>query len=293
MSVVIIITLSSGGGAAAAHAPAGWVAAAVADPLVDDVDIQVTDRSGRARELAQAAVKRGVGRVVAWGGDGTVNEIASALAFGAVPLGLVPAGSGNGLARALRVPADPVRALKAALLVKPRSIDMGELDGHLFVNLAGIGLDAYVAARFNDPTNRRRGPRMYVELTARALLHYRCQEYTIVANGERRAVCALFIVAANGAEFGNRILIAPGARVDDGALDLVVVEERSRFGTICRVPWLVARSIDRVSVWSSQRVTDATIESDSPMPYHVDGEPMVGGSSLRIRTHPGALSVCA
>jgi hypothetical protein len=178
-------------------------------------------------------------------------EIASVLAFGQVPMGIVPAGSGNGLARELGLPFEPAAALEKAVGGSARAIDVGEIEQRLFVNVAGIGIDAHVAARFNAVGNLRRGPRTYVAMTAAALTNYRAKTYDIAVAGERITKKALLIVLANGTEFGNRILIARGARVDDGLLDMVVVEERSRLATISRVPWLLSLSIHRVPVWST------------------------------------------
>jgi diacylglycerol kinase family enzyme len=113
---------------------------------------------GISREGRPSAAIRAV---VAWGGDGTINEVASALAFGTVPLAIVPAGSGNGLARELGISTRPERALATAIAGRTRTIDMGDVEGHLFVNLAGVGVDAHVASSFNVPENRRRGfPRL-------------------------------------------------------------------------------------------------------------------------------------
>lgn len=258
-----------------------------------DADIFVTERAGHARELAGAAAARGVRVVVAWGGDGTINEVASALTFGAVPMGIVAAGSGNGLARELGLPFEPERALRKALAESARAIDVGEIEGRLFVNVAGMGLDAHVAARFNAAANVRRGARTYVALTARALVNYRPRTYRIDFGAEPVTRRALLIVLANGTEFGNRILIARGARVDDGVLDLVLVEERSRLATLCRVPWLLARRIHRVRLWSSRPVREVAIESDEPILFHVDGEPVQGGTRVVARIHPAALRVVA
>jgi len=230
--------------------------------------------------------------VLAWGGDGTINEVASALVFGDVPMGIVPAGSGNGLATALGVHRNPRHAIASALAAEPRLVDVGEIGSRFFVNVAGTGFDAEVAARFNDPANTRRGARAYVALTARALLDYRPRDYTITVDGHTRHTRALLVVLANGTEFGNGVLIARGARVDDGALDAVVVEERTRFRTLCRVPWLVTRSIHRVRAWSRRLAKHVVIESDAPMLFHVDGEPAQGGRRLEARIHPGALRVC-
>jgi YegS/Rv2252/BmrU family lipid kinase len=253
--------------------------------------VSVTESRGHAGALARAARANGARVVVAWGGDGTINEVASELVFSEVAVGIVPGGSGNGLARELGLTADAERGLRNAITGMPKAIDTGEIENRLFVNLAGIGFDAHVAAQFNAPHNRRRGPRAYVMLTARSLMTYQPHRYDIVTDGHRINVQALLVVIANGTEFGNRILIAPDARVDDGTLDVVVVEERSRAATICRVPWLVTRSIHRAPAWSSRPAREVAIETQTPMMFHVDGESVQGGTTLRARVHPGSLRV--
>jgi YegS/Rv2252/BmrU family lipid kinase len=289
--LAIIINPISGGAHGSARASRVELARAVVERRKLDAAIHVTERPNHARQLAQAAVTSGARRIVAWGGDGTINEVASAVAFTNVAMGIVPGGSGNGLARELALPFDAHSALERALGGNPHAIDVGEIEQRLFVNVAGIGLDAHVAARFNAEGNLRRGPRTYVAMTAAALIGYRAKTYDIITGGERMTKTALMIVLANGTEFGNRILIARGARVDDGLLDVVVVEERSRMATISRVPWLLARSIHRVPMWSTRPVIEVTVESSEPILFHVDGEPVQGGRSLSARVHPGALNV--
>ncbi|HZP49248.1 MAG TPA: YegS/Rv2252/BmrU family lipid kinase [Vicinamibacterales bacterium] len=292
MSVAIIINPISGGARPNAAQRRARAAIDAVERHGDRPEVFVTERPGHARELARAALARGVRLVIAWGGDGTINEVASALVFGEIPLGIVPAGSGNGLARELGVQTRPERAIASALAAAPRPIDVGEVSGRFFVNIAGVGFDAEVAARFNHPGNTTRGLRGYAALTARSFFTYRAREYTLGADEQRLRTRALMIVIANGTEFGNRILIARGARVDDGVLDLVVVEERSLAGTIGRVPWLVARQIHRVPQWSSRPARRVTIDCSEPMTFHVDGEPVQGGTRLEARIHPGALGVC-
>jgi diacylglycerol kinase (ATP) len=269
------------------------LASAIAERHGERAEVFVTERTGHARELAKASVARGARLVVAWGGDGTINDVASALAFGdRAAMGIIPAGSGNGLARALGIATRPERALIDAMTAEARRIDVGELGGRLFVNVAGVGFDAHVAAAFNEPGNNVRGLTGYALLTARGLVSYTPRRYQITSRGRTRSVRALLIVVANGTEFGNQIRISPGSSVDDGVLDLVVVEERSRLKTIWNMRRLVTQSIERASIWSSAPVTDATIESDAPMTFHVDGEPVAGGERLEIRTHARALRVC-
>ena len=236
---------------------------------------------------------RGARLVMAWGGDGTINEVASALVFREVPMGIVPAGSGNGLARQLSISRTPADAIRQAISAKPRRIDVGEMGDRLFVNVAGIGFDAHVAWRFNEEGSRRRGLLTYALIAARALVTYVPARYTIRTGDEASppAVRAVLVTVANSAEFGNGAIIAPGARVDDGQLDLVVMEERSRLNTILQLPRLFRGTVDRAKGCSIRRISDATIESDQPMVYHVDGEPVSGGTSLRVRVNPAALYV--
>jgi YegS/Rv2252/BmrU family lipid kinase len=292
LSVAIIINPIAGGARPGIAQRRARLAIDAVERHGDRPEVFVSERPGHARELARIAVERGMRLVIAWGGDGTINEVASALVFGDVPLGIVPAGSGNGLARELGVPWRPDRAIASALSAEPHRVDVGEMAARYFVNIAGIGFDAEVAARFDRAENTARGLRGYAWLTARSFFSYRSRRYTIAVDDQRLQTRALMIVIANGTEFGNRILIARGARVDDGVLDVVVVEDRSRAATLGGVPWLVTRQIHRVPQWSTRPARRVTIESDEPMMFHVDGEPVQGGTRLDARIHPGALPVC-
>lgn len=289
MSTVIIINPISGGASPREARARAQLALAVVDTHGDPVEVLMTEAVGHARELAKAAVRRGARLVLAWGGDGTINEVVSALAFDDVPLGIVPAGSGNGLARELGVHPRAERAIADALQAVPRPMDVGEIDGHLFANMAGIGFDAHIASRFATAT--RRGFIGYAGITARALTSYVPQHYRVTIGGVETAHRAVLVTIANSAQFGNNARIAPGARVDDGELDLVVFEERSRIATLCHVPRLFNGTVGRVPGCTIRRIRAVTIESEQPMAYHVDGEPVAGGTRLRARVHPGALMV--
>jgi len=288
-SVVIIINPIAGGASPRAARARAALAHAAIDAHDQPGDVQITEAVGHARALAASAVARGVRRVIAWGGDGTINEVASALAFHDVTLGIVRAGSGNGLARELGVRPSPERAIADALRAVPRAIDVGEIDGHLFANMAGVGFDAHIAAEFAVAT--RRGFAGYAQITVRALASYVPRHYTVTIGGVATTHRAVLVTIANSAQFGNNARIAPGAKVDDGELDLVVMEERSRFATVCNLPRLFNGTVARAPGCSIRRVREVTIESDQPMTYHVDGEPMQGGTRLRARIHPGALRV--
>jgi YegS/Rv2252/BmrU family lipid kinase len=289
VSTVIIINPISGGASPREARARAQLALAVVDTHGDPVEVLMTEAVGHARELAKSAVRRGARLVLAWGGDGTINEVVSALAFDDVPLGIVPAGSGNGLARELGVHPRPERAIADALQAVPRAMDLGEIDGRLFANVAGIGFDAHIASRFATAT--RRGFVGYAGITMRALRSYAPQHYRISVEGVETTHRAILVTIANSAQFGNNARIAPGARVDDGELDLVVVEERSRIATICQVPRLFNGTANRIRGCTIRRIRAVTIESEQPMAYHVDGEPIAGGTRLKARIHPGALMV--
>ena len=289
MPVSIIVNPIAGGTRAEGARRRVELAASWRDPSGGAAEVVVTERRGHARELARAAAAR-ASLVVAWGGDGTVNEVASALAFGAVPMAIVPAGSGNGLATELNVPFDPRGALDFAARARPRRVDLGEINRQLFVNIAGIGFDARIAAEFSRPANVKRGLWAYASITARMLFRYRAEDYAVVADGVAvDARRALMVTFANSTQFGNGARIAPRASVDDGRLDLVVVRERSRLRTVIGVPRLFTGTADRFPGYATRTIAEAVVRCDRSMVFHADGEPFDGGTEIVVRVHPAAL----
>jgi len=289
MSIAVIINPIAGGKrpeTARAHAE---LAAAVLGSCREAGEVFVTERKDHARELASAAVQRGCRLVVGWGGDGTINEIGSALVSREIALAIVPAGSGNGLARALGVARDPRQAILEAVRATPRHIDAGEIDGHLFFSLAGVGFDAHVAGCFDREKVGGRGLAGYVRIVARELARYKCAEYRI--DGADSSKTALLVTIANSPQFGNGAVIAPDARLDDGRLDLVVFEEVSRVRTLLAVPRLFTGGVARLRGVSIRPIESATIESDAPIAFHVDGEPFAGGTRLVATVKPSVLRV--
>ena len=256
-----------------------------------DAQVLVTERPGHARELTLALLAQGVTTVVAWGGDGTVNEVAAALAFRDVTLVVVPSGSGNGLARELRIPFDPARAFAAAFEGRACRIDAGEIDGRLFFNVAGIGLDARVAHRFAAGGLARRGFGRYLTVTAQELFTYKPDYHTVVTDGTALHVRAMLIAVANARQYGNGAVIAPAARVDDGKLDVVIVAARSPLAALVQVPRLFRGQIARARGVTSVPAVDIEVRSEHSVLYHVDGEPHVGGASIAARPRAGALRV--
>jgi YegS/Rv2252/BmrU family lipid kinase len=253
--------------------------------------VHLTLRGGHAHDLARDAVARGAHTLIAWGGDGTINEVGTALAGTRVVLGIVPAGSGNGFASEIGVPIVPEAAIDIALHGRNRLIDAGELEGRLFFNIAGIGFDAVVAEQFNRQSLGRRGMGPYVRIGLRETFRYRGVRYRIVLDEEELVTDALLVAFANGREYGNRIRLAPHARMDDGKLEAMVVQDRKplarlwsgrhlALGTAHKAPRIIARSIE-----------SARVEADGEMLYHLDGEVGRATGSVTVRIRPKALTV--
>ncbi|MGQ0734735.1 MAG: diacylglycerol/lipid kinase family protein [Acidobacteriota bacterium] len=258
-----------------------------ADPLV-----RVTTQSGDARQFAAEAVGERVDLVVVWGGDGTVNEVGSALVHTGIPMAIVPAGSGNGLAADAGIPFEPRAALRVALHGASRAIDAGQIDGSYFFNIAGVGVDAVIAAQFAARGFRRRGPLAYLQLTTAALWTYRAASYTFTLDhGVPFERAALLIAIANGRQYGNRLIIAPRARLDDGRLELVIVEPPTMWGIVRRLPALFRGTLRSGGGVTMRAIESLRLHAAGEILLHVDGEPRVVRDAVMVATHPGALLI--
>jgi diacylglycerol kinase (ATP) len=298
MSVVVIINPVSGPARRGNAATRVEIATRTLERLGVRGDVRLTEQGGHAHELALEAARSGAELVIAWGGDGTVNEVGRALLqFGesegpAPALGLIPGGSGNGLSRELGVPFHPGQAIEHAVRSPARRLDAGELGGRMFFNAGGVGLDAHVAALVSTRIHHR-GLLPYLRAGASDLLRYRPVEYTVLADGRTTQIRALFVALANSKQWGFGAAIAPTASPTDGWLEMVVVEDRKILGNLARVPSLFLHRINRQDGIITTRVREVTIRSSGPLLFHVDGEAMQGAESLTARVHPGALEIKA
>lgn len=252
--------------------------------------VVVTDGPGHATAVAREAAARGGELVVSWGGDGTMNEVARALVFGPTALALVPGGSGNGLGRELGVPFDPARALAIAAGGRRRRIDVGEVNGEYFFNVAGLGLDARVARAFAERSGRR-GRLRYARVGAEAVMRYRAQHYDVAWDGGTAAPDALFVALANSRQYGSHGVIAPPARLDDGRLDLVIVHDQPLWQIAVRLPAFFTGRLRPGRGVTMSTFTVATIGAVTGSDLHLDGEPRIVNGPLEVRVHPRALDV--
>lgn len=256
-----------------------------------DVRIGVTERQGHAGELGAAAVAAHADGVIVWGGDGTFNETATALIGTSIPLGLVPAGSGNGLAGALGLSCDPLVALGIAFDGRPRVIDAGRIAGRYFFNIAGIGFDARVAALFNQRGAGARGGWPYFVIGVREGCTYRARDYDVLLDDEPRKHKALLLAFANGREYGLGARIAPDALLDDGLLDVIIVEERNVLSRFWHARFLAKGAPHLAPRVTTTRIRRAVIEAAGDIEFHVDGEPGRARDRIEVEVIPSALTI--
>lgn len=291
VAVIINPISGTGGRLDVARARAAQAAALLSSRGCDPSNVFITERAGHAREIALDAVARGIATVAAWGGDGTMNEVATALAFKDAALALVPSGSGNGLARDLEIPFDAAAALDVAFSGRDRVIDAGEIDGRLFFNVAGIGLDARVAHRFAVDGLVKRGFSRYLAITIRELSVYEPDSLTVTTPTESTTGSVLLVAIANGRQYGNGATIAPHALLDDGRLDVVTVTARSLVRACLELPLVFMGKIDRVGGVTMVKAESVRITSPHPVVYHLDGEPIAGTLGISARVRPRALTI--
>ena len=170
-----------------------------------DVHVAYTDHSGHAAELASEAVADGTDVVVAVGGDGTVNEVARSLVHSRTALGIIPCGSGNGLARHLYIPMNPEGAMQVLADCQIKSLDYGIINGTPFFCTCGVGFDAFVSSKFAK--SGRRGLLTYIENTLKEGLKYQPDTYEMEIDGEKKQFKAFLIACANASQYGNDALI--------------------------------------------------------------------------------------
>lgn len=249
--------------------------------------VEFTTCAGDATRLAKRAVSEGFDGVLACGGDGTVNETARAMAGTGVPMGIVPAGSGNGLARHMGIPIDPLLALDVIAERNIRDCDYGTVNGTPFFCTFGVGFDAAVSDRF--ATSGKRGKMTYVRSAFKEFVNYRPGRYTIIADGERITDDAFLVTVCNASQYGNNAYIAPEASITDGFLDIMVIKKMSKLRTFLLGLDLLWGTLSRHRGVRHLKVRNAVIERSEPGPAHLDGEPFAAGTRMDIECQPGRL----
>ena len=261
------------------------------DRSIYDYSIVKTEYAGHASQLAAAAVRDGVDVVVAIGGDGTINEIARSLVHTDTALGIIPCGSGNGLARHLRIPMEPKAAIDIINRGEQLCIDYGKINNIPFFCTCGVGFDAFVSLKFAD--SGKRGLLTYLENTLHESLTYQPETYEI-ENEEGTVVHQAFLIACgNASQYGNNAYITPQASLMDGLMDITIIEPF----TVLDVPslsfQLFNKTIDQNSRVKTMRAKKIKIHRAQEGVLHFDGDPLMAGKELEVEIIPKGLRVVA
>lgn len=241
-----------------------------------------------AKILAKKASEEGFDIVVAVGGDGSVNEVAQGLIGTQTTLGIIPTGSGNGLARHLNIPINYKRAISCLNKFKIRSIDTVQINDENFINLAGIGFDAKVSLEFSK--FRRRGLFSYLQIILQQFPTYKPQKYTFLIDGKTYTQEAFLICLANSGQYGNNIYIAPQAKIDDGYIDMLIFRKFPTQATPKILFDLINKRIDNSPYIETIRCKEVIFENP-PAPFHLDGEPRHIKGTVSITIKPSSLRV--
>ena len=257
-------------------------------------EIEFTRAREHASELSARAVMAGFSRIVAAGGDGTIRETAIPLIGKEAALGILPCGSGNGLARNLYIPLGFDAALEGLVKWSPRRIDAGLANGRPFFCAAGVGLDAEVAHDFNSLSSRR-GILPYVWHAARRILAYKPSKVTALVDGNRMELLSLVNGVLNGVQYGGGARMAPGAYIDDGYLDLVSIRKAPLFRLLAAVPALFRGTLaGHPDIYSSFQGRTIELDCGGGAWYHLDGEDFYShDGKLKFTALPSVVSVIA
>jgi len=254
-----------------------------------DFTIVHTAAPGDATRLAQEAATEDYHAVVAVGGDGTVNETASGLVGTDTALGILPRGSGNGLARSLNIPLQAAQALEVICSGKEHRIDAGRAAHRYFFVVTGVGFDANVGHKFNLAAWR--GPLPYFYIAAREFANYQPEPLRLFIEDHVIDLTPFLVAIANTEQYGNGAIIAPHARPDDGVLDVCVVQPMNFAEFVMHAPKLFNGTANTVPKITYYRSKTATIEKSGPVLFHVDGEAQVSDGPVNISVQPQALKV--
>ncbi|MDR3652541.1 MAG: YegS/Rv2252/BmrU family lipid kinase [Paludibacter sp.] len=259
------------------------------DARLFEPEIIFTEYRGHGTELAKEFVEKGFQIVVAVGGDGTVNEIGKSLIHTKTSLGIIPIGSGNGLARHLGIPMNTKKAIQQLNASESIFMDYGLVNNRPFFCTCGTGFDAYVSTEFAK--GKKRGIMSYIEKVITGYFTYKSQNYHLKGEGIDLTVKAFVLTFANASQWGNNAYIAPQASVQDGKIDISIMSNFPIIAIPTLALQLFAKTIDKDLFMTTLRSDSIMLIRDESGPFHYDGEPYVEGKEIEIKTIADGLKV--
>jgi YegS/Rv2252/BmrU family lipid kinase len=255
------------------------------------LNISFTQYPGHAGELTRQAVRQGAKYIFAVGGDGTVNEVAAAMVGSDVVLGVIPKGSGNGLARELNIPMDSKRAIETMAREHVIVIDACKANDRIFFTTCGLGFDAAVSQKFAQ--EKRRGSLTYVKNAIEEYLNYKPEVYELFIENQSIKEKAFLVACGNASQYGNNAYIAPHANIQDGKMDVTILAPFTPLDIPSLAFQLFTKQIDKNSKIKVMQAGQLTIVRQNQGLMHLDGEPVMSDSRIDISVIPQALKVLA
>lgn len=252
-------------------------------------EIIFSKSAGHLFELSKSAAENGADIIVAVGGDGTVNQVAKGMFGSSAVLGLVPAGSGNGLAHHLNIPVDIPASLEVINKAEEKIIDTCSVNGELFVSIAGVGFDALVAKKFAE--TKRRGFLSYLNIVTNEYTWYRPRKYKLNIDGKIYKREALFVSFANTNQFGYNTIISPDASIEDGLIDVCIMKKVPLLLAPGIIGLLLTRKIDSSGYVEIIRAKEVSFTRRKNRPVNIDGEPVKLTPELTVKVNPASLRV--
>jgi diacylglycerol kinase (ATP) len=244
---------------------------------------------GHLVELAAAAAGEEADIAVC-GGDGSLNEVINGLGTRDRPLGIIPGGRGDDVARNLGIPLETAAACRSILAGARRSVDLVRAGSRLYTGIGGAGVDSEVTRRANESRLPLRGHAVYTWAVLRTLSSFRPYHFTIEADGWNYEGDVMFAGVANNRSYGGGMILSPPSRPDDGVIEVCIIEKRSRLSLLASFPRLFRGThlnLPGVKLFRCRRLH---IASDRPADFYADGEPM-GKLPIDIEVIPGALDI--
>ena len=255
-----------------------------------DHSIRYTEHIHHGTELAREAADQGFDCVVAVGGDGSVNDVAQGLKDTGVHMGIIPCGSGNGLARTLKIPLRPALAVKTLNKLHSQTIDSIVVnDRYLSVNASGVGFDAYIARLLKAV--KKRGFQAYTSLVLREFASYKSNNYRITVDGRTLSRKAWFIAIANGRQYGYNLSVAPKAQISDGLLDITILDKVPLDHIPITAPLAFMNLLDHSQHAEMFRAKEVYIEGNLNKWVNIDGEGENLGNDLHFVVHPQSVKI--
>jgi len=253
-----------------------------------EVAVRETEYAGHATEIAAELSEQGNTEIIAVGGDGTINEVVNGIKDSGATFGIIPSGSGNGLARHLGISMRAKKAMELIKLGNSQNIDLMKINGEYSANVSGVGFDALVAHKFQN--SKTRGLLSYAQISMNEFFKFQPQTYQITIDGKEYEHEAFLISFANSSQFGNNAFIAPKASLTDGLIDVCILKPFPVIATAIVFERVMAKTINNSKFMDIIQGKKIVIKNTAKI-YHLDGDPRESENDLEIEICAGILKL--